>query len=146
MNMKHTPGPRLAMLACMLTLSATAVSAQNASIVVRDVDTGQLRSATAEEVNAMQSPTTPQRSSAAGVVAGRGVVSGSMTPRTWTNANGVTISETTEDMMSSSVAIRGANGKLVRQCAGSAVVAERLTSGKKMSFAKNMLERQYASK
>ncbi len=129
------------LLACAAAMAASSAQAQNASIVVRDADTGQLRAATADEARAIKAGPSGASSATAG---SRGVVTGMPTPQQWTLANGSVVSETTDDMMSGLVAVRGKDGKLVRQCAGSLAMANRIVQGKRVSFAKNMLERHDA--
>lgn len=112
-----------------------------AMMVTRDAESGQLRAATAAEAAALKASSGVKGSPAAG---SRGVVTGLPTPQQWTLANGSVVMETTEDMMSGLVVVRGKDGKLIRQCAGSLAAADRIVQGKRVSFAKNMMERHDA--
>lgn len=131
-----------ALLACAVACTASPAWAQNALTVVRDAETGKLRAPTPDEARALAGATSlPSTASSS-----RGVVSGSLTPIHRLLPNGTVMHEATEDTLSASVVVRGKDGKLVRQCAGSLAAAERIAQGKRVSFAKNMLERHDAIK
>lgn len=121
----------LVLLASVAGWIAAPAQAQNVSMVVRDAETGQLRAPTADEAREISasSPTmslSRARSSASASIGPRGMVTGSTTPATWQLPDGTVISETTEDMMSATVVIRGKDGRLVQQCVQNLAVAERL--------------------
>lgn len=114
-----------AVLLALSSVLTTAAQAQNASMVLRDADSGQLRAPTPEEAQALQSAGAPGLRSAP-TTGSRGVVTGSLTPQQWVLPNGTVIAETTEDMMSSMVAVRGEDGKLAIHCAPGETAAEHM--------------------
>jgi len=112
-----------AVILALSTAWAVAAQAQNASMVVRDADSGQLRAAMPQEAQALSSSGPAAGSLSAGR---RGVVTGSLTPQQWVLSNGAVVAETTEDMMSSMVAVRSPDGKLVILCSPNETAAEHL--------------------
>ena len=140
-NMSSLAGSAVATALLLGSVSMGAHAAPNEGLrVVRDPQTGQLRAPTADEVRAAEA------SRAAAPSAARGILSGRANPQPVRRADGVIEVELTEDTMSHSVVTIGADGKLVRHCVASAAQAERLASGKIVSFAKNMMERGYEEK
>lgn len=122
-------------LVSTVALLALAASAQ-AQTVVRDAQTGQLRAPTAAEAKLLQDMRARQ-----GFNANRGLVTGALNPQPVRQADGGELLEATEGELNFSVVVRLPDGRLARQCVGSAEIAEKVVRGEMPSFAKNMLER-----
>jgi hypothetical protein len=118
-----------------VALLALAGAAQ-AQSVVRDAQTGQLRAPTASEAKLLEELRARQ-----GFNPNRGLVTGTLNPRPVRQADGGELLEATEGELNFSVVVRLPDGRLARQCVGSAEMAEKVVRGEMPSFAKNMLER-----
>lgn len=129
------------LLACTAAWAASSAQAQDASMVVRDAVTGELRAPTPDEARALTSQPAAKARSATRTTKSRGVITGSTTPRQWVMPNGTVIAETTEDMMSATVAVRGPDGKLVQHCTDNHAEAGHIADGKHVSSAKRVQER-----
>lgn len=98
--------------------AATAADTNNI-IIVRDADTGLLRLATPEEHSALKA--LPANANARARVASRAAA---LTPLVKQHRSGAVGVRLTDDMVSQSVMVRGADGKLIEACFASKEEAE----------------------
>ncbi|WP_377154933.1 post-PEP-CTERM-1 domain-containing protein [Roseateles sp. UC29_93] len=99
--------------------AAIAAADTNQIVIVRDADTGRLRPATPEEHNALKA--LPANANARARVASRAAA---MTPLLKQHRSGAVGVRLTDDMVSQSVMVRGADGKLIEACFASKEEAE----------------------
>jgi hypothetical protein len=110
-------------------------SAAQAQIAVRDAGTGELRPATAAEMQQLEALKASQSRSL-----DRGLLTGRMNPQPVRMRDGSDMLESTERMMNFSVARVLPDGRVVRQCVADAEMAQRVVAGEIPAFAKNPLE------
>jgi|CXWL01.1.fsa_nt_gi hypothetical protein len=122
----------------MIGMAGVSAHAAEASVVVRDAQSGQMRAPTAEEARSLS----PAPSRLAPVR--RGMVSGKQNPQQIQRADGAVGMELDESTMSYSVARRNTDGSLSTYCVTSKETAEQLAHGKKA--AKNTKESEHAHK
>ncbi|RZI57492.1 MAG: hypothetical protein EOP37_20330 [Rubrivivax sp.] len=99
--------------------AAVAAADTNQIIIVRDAETGHLRPATPEEHNALKA--LPANVNARARVASRAAA---LTPLLKQHRSGAVGVRLTDDMVSQSVMVRGADGKLIEACFASKEEAE----------------------
>ena len=105
-----------------LSVADAAAADVNQIVIVRDAETGQLRPATTEEHNAITAlKSLPANANARARVASRAAA---LTPVLKQHRSGAIGVRLTEDMVSQSVMVRGADGKLIEACFASKEEAE----------------------
>jgi hypothetical protein len=130
-SFKHSTIARAMALAAFALGAAASAQAQ---VAVRDAQTGAFRPATAAEASALEAK---KASNKAGP---RGLLTGTPSPKAVARADGSLEIEHDESMLNYSVVTRTADGRLVQRCVPNAQVAQLVASGRKSSFAKNMME------
>jgi hypothetical protein len=101
------------------SLPVAAAADSNNIIIVRDAETGRLRPATTEEHNALKA--LPANANARARFASRAAAATPLLKQHRSGAVGVRL---TDDMVSQSVMVRGADGKLIEACFDSKEEAE----------------------
>ena len=115
-----TPAAAASLSVADAAAAATAAAADtNNIIIVRDADTGLLRLATPEEHSALKA--LPANVNARARVASRAAA---LTPLLKQHRSGAVGVRLTDDMVSQSVMVRGADGKLIEACFASKEEAE----------------------
>jgi hypothetical protein len=123
-----------AALALCLLLGMTATA--HAQRVVRDVVTGELRPLTAAEAQQLEDIDRALRNRIP-----RGLLTGKANPQPVRMPDGSDFLESTDADLNYSVVVRTPDGRLVRQCVGNPVLAERIGRGQVTSFTSNVMER-----
>lgn len=114
-----SPAATPASLSVADAAAAAAATDTNNIIIVRDADTGLLRLATPDEHNALKA--LPANVNARARVASRAAA---LTPLLKQHRSGAVGVRLTDDMVSQSVMVRGADGKLIEACFASKEEAE----------------------
>ncbi len=119
-------------LCLMLGLAATA----HAQRAVRDAVTGEMRPLTASEAQQLDDIERTLRNRVP-----RGLLTGKPNPQPVRMPDGSDFLESTDADLNYSVVVRTPDGRLVRQCVGNPVLAERIGRGEVTSFTSNVMER-----